>query len=278
MILDGKIVKEKILNDLKEKIAILNKKPSLAVIQIGNNPASDIYIKQKEKMANMIGIEFNHIKLEDTISEEEIINIINKLNNDNDINGILVQLPIPKHINTKKIQNAIDYKKDVDGLTDINIGKLAHNTESLVACTPGGIIKLLDYYNIDVIGKNVVIIGRSDLVGKPLSLLFENNDATVTLCHSKTSNLDFYTKNADILVVAVGKPNFIKKESIKEGSVIVDVGINRLEKGKICGDVDFASCKDKASYITPVPGGVGQMTVAFLGTNVYKAYILNNGK
>lgn len=278
MILDGKIVKEKILNDLKEKIAILNKKPSLAVIQIGNNLSSEIYIKQKEKMANMIGINFNHIKLDNNINEQEVINIINNLNEDENVDGILVQLPLPKHLNAKRIQNTIKYTKDVDGLNDINIGKLAHNNESLIPCTPMGIIKLLEYYNIEVSGKNVVILGRSDLVGKPLSLLLINRDATVTLCHSKTNNLDFYTKNADILIVAIGKPNFINKDNIKENSIIIDVGISKLENGKICGDVDFASCKDKAKYITPVPGGIGQMTVASLGINTYKAHTLNKGK
>ncbi len=278
MILDGKIVKEKVLNELKEKISSLNVKPSLTVIQVGNNSASEIYIKQKEKMANMVGINFNHLLFEETIKEEEIINIINDLNNDENVDGILVQLPLPKHISARNIQNAIKYTKDVDGLTDINIGKLAHNNESLTACTPTGIIKLLEYYNIEVTGKNVVVVGRSDLVGKPLSLLLTSRDATVTLCHSKTNNLEFYTKNADILVVAIGKPNFIKKENIKEGAVIIDVGINRLENGQICGDVDFMECKDKASYMTPVPGGVGQMTVAMLGTNIYKAHLLNKSK
>ena len=278
MILDGKVVKAKLLEDLKEKINNLNEPLSLTVIQIGNIPASNVYVNQKKKMADNIGINFNHIKLDENITEDEVINIINKLNNDDSVDGILVQLPIPKHINSKKVQNAINEYKDVDGITDTNIGKLAHNRESLVACTPIGIVELLDYYNIEISGKNVVIVGRSDLVGKPLSLLFTNRDATVTLCHSKTNNLNFYTKDADILVAAVGIPNFIKKDDIKKDSIIIDVGINRLDNGKLCGDVDFDDCKDKAQYITPVPGGVGQMTVAMLGYNTYKAHILRKGK
>ena len=190
------------------------------------------------------------------------------------VDGILMQLPIPKRFNVKKIQNAILPYKDVDGLTDVNMGRLFHNEDSLVPCTPMGIIDLLDYYNIDIEGKNVVIIGRSDLVGKPLASLMINRNATVTLCHSKTINLDFYTKNADILVVAIGKPNFIKRDSVKDGAVIIDVGINRMANGMLCGDVDFDDVKDKVSYITPVPGGVGQMTVAELALNTYKAHIL----
>ena len=183
-------------------------------------------------------------------------------------------MPIPNHLNAKKIQNAILPSKDVDGLTDINMGRLSHNVDSLVPCTPMGIIDLLKYYNIDISGKNVVIVGRSDLVGKPLASLMINHDATVTLCHSKTENLSFYTKNADILVAAIGKANFIKKEDVKDGAVVVDVGINRLEDGKLHGDVFFDDVKDKVSYITPVPGGVGQMTVAELGYNTYKAHFI----
>ena len=187
-------------------------------------------------------------------------------------------MPIPKSLDTKRIQNAIMPDKDVDGLTDINMGKLVHNRESLVPCTPIGIIDLLDYYNIPIEGKNVVIIGRSDLVGKPMATLMTNRNATVTLCHSKTSNLEFYTKSADILVAAIGIPKYIKKNMVKEGAVIIDVGINRMEDNSLCGDVDFDNVKDKVSYITPVPGGVGQMTVAELAVNTYKAHILRKNK
>lgn len=277
-LLDGKEVKLKILEDLKQKLLNLNEKLGLVVIQIGNDPASDVYVRQKKKMAEDLGYNFNHINLDENVSEDEILAIIDKLNNDNMVDGILVQMPIPSTLNVKRIQNAILPYKDVDGLTDINIGKLVHNEDSLVACTPMGIIDLLDYYNIDIEGKNVVIIGRSDLVGKPLASLMINRNATVTLCHSKTINLDFYTKNADILVVAIGKPNFIKRDSVKEGAVIIDVGINRMANGMLCGDVDFDDVKDKVSYITPVPGGVGQMTVAELALNTYKAHIFRKSK
>ena len=277
-ILDGREVKLKILEDLKQKLLNLNEKLGLVVIQIGNDPASDVYVRQKKKMAEDLGYNFNHINLDENVNEDEILSIIDKLNNDNMVDGILVQMPIPSTLNVKRIQNAILPYKDVDGLTDINIGKLVHNEDSLVACTPMGIIDLLDYYNIDIEGKNVVIIGRSDLVGKPLASLMINRNATVTLCHSKTINLDFYTKNADILVVAIGKPNFIKRDSVKDGAVINDVGINRMSNGMLCGDVDFDDVKDKVSYITPVPGGVGQMTVAELALNTYKAHMLRKSK
>lgn len=273
-LLDGKVVKAKLLEDLKDKINKLDTKLGLTVIQVGEDPASSVYVRQKNKMAENLGFNFNHIKLDENIKEEELLNIIEKLNKDDNVDGILVQMPIPNHLNAKKVQNAILPCKDVDGLTDINMGRLSHNIDSLVPCTPMGIIDLLKYYNIDISGKNVVIIGRSDLVGKPLASLMTNNDATVTLCHSKTKNLSFYTKNADILVVAIGRANFIKKEDVKDGAIIVDVGINRMEDGKLCGDVLFEEVKDKASYISPVPGGVGQMTVAELGYNTYKAHII----
>lgn len=273
-LLDGKVVKAKLLEDLKDKINKLDTKLGLTVIQVGEDPASSVYVRQKNKMAENLGFNFNHIKLDENIKEEDLLNIIEKLNKDDNVDGILVQMPIPNHLNAKKVQNAILPCKDVDGLTDINMGRLSHNIDSLVPCTPMGIIELLKYYNIDISGKNVVIIGRSDLVGKPLASLMTNNDATVTLCHSKTKNLSFYTKNADILVVAIGRANFIKKEDVKDGAIIVDVGINRMEDGKLCGDVLFEEVKDKASYISPVPGGVGQMTVAELGYNTYKAHII----
>lgn len=277
-LLNGKEVKLKKLNDLKEKLKDLNTILGLTVIQIGNDSASNVYVNQKNKMANDLGYLFNHIKLDEDVKEEEVLELIDNLNNDDNVDGILVQMPIPKHLDYKKIQNAIMPYKDVDGLTDINMGKLAHNVDGLVPCTPMGIISLLSYYNIDIEGKNVVILGRSDLVGKPLASLLTNKNATVTLCHSKTNDIKFYTKNADILVVAMGKAKYITEEYIKEGSIIIDVGINRLDDGKLHGDVDFESVKDKVSYITPVPGGVGQMTVAELGENTYKAHILRKNK
>lgn len=272
-LLDGKIVKKEILGKLKEEINNLERKPGLVVIQVGNDPASKVYVGQKEKMAKQLGYEYQHIKLDENVTEEEVEEIIIKLNKDDKVDGMLVQMPLPKHLNSKKIQNLIDADKDVDGLNDLNAGKLMHNIDSLMPCTPKGIMDILDYYKITVSGKNVVIIGRSDLVGKPLAAMMLNNNATVTVCHSKTENIEKYTKRADILVVAIGKKGFITREMIKKGTVVIDVGINRVED-KLYGDVDFESVKDKVSYITPVPGGVGQMTVAELGMNVLKAYKL----
>lgn len=273
-LLNGKIVKESIINDLLEKVDKLDRQLGLTVIQVGEDPASDVYIKQKEKMANSLGYSFNHLKYDVNVPEDFLVAKIEELNKDPLIDGILVQMPLPTNLNAKRIQNTISPNKDVDGLTDINMGKLAHNVDALVACTPLGIMEMLKYYDISVQNKNVVIIGRSDLVGKPLFNLMINNNATVTLCHSKTKNLKFYTKNADVLIVAIGKPNFINKDYIKEEAVIIDVGINRINS-KLCGDVDFESVKDICSYITPVPGGVGQMTIAELARNVYNAYLLN---
>ena len=270
-LLDGKKVKKEKLEQLKEELLKLQEQVGLAVIQIGEDPASCVYVRQKEKMAESLGYYFEHIKLDENVEESDVLNLIDRLNENDKIDGILVQMPIPKHLDSKKIQNRVDYLKDVDGLTDINAGRLMHNQESLVPCTPMGIMTLLEYYGIDISGKNVTIVGRSDLVGKPLAQLMINNNATVTLCHSKTNNLSMHTKNADILVAAIGHPNMIKKEDVKEGAVIIDVGINRLSDGTLCGDVDFEDVKDKASYITPVPGGVGQMTVYELGNNTYKA-------
>jgi len=276
MILEGKTLKNEILNDLTEKVGALEVKPTLIVIQVGDDPASNVYVSQKEKMANKVGYNFIHEKLDETISEEDLINIVKKYNEDSNVDGILVQMPLPKHIDENVIQNTIDYKKDVDGLTDLNAGRLLHNKDSLVACTSSGIIELLKFYNIDIESKNVVIVGRSNLVSKPLYSLFLNANATVTMCHSKTVNLEKFTKEADILVVAVGKPKFITRDMVKENATIIDVGINRLD-GKLCGDVDYENIKDIAN-ITPVPGGVGQMTVAMLGKNVYKAYCLRRTK
>lgn len=270
-ILIGRELNKKILEDLKEQIQGEKRAPGLAVIQIGNDPASNVYVGQKEKMAKTLGFKFIHIKLDESIEESEVLSVIEKLNQDESIDGILIQMPIPKHLNAKKILNTLKPQKDVDGLTDINMEKLVRNEEGLVPCTPMGIIDLLKYYNIEITGKNVVIIGRSNLVGKPLFNLMINNNATVTLTHSKTKNLKEITKNADILVVAIGKPNFITSDYIKEGAVVIDVGINRVD-GKLYGDVNFKDVQEKASYITPVPGGVGPMTIAELGKNVWKAY------
>lgn len=277
MIMNGKEVKKEMLKGLKEKLQKLDQTLGLTVVQIGNDPASDVYVRQKSNMANEVGYHFNHIKLDGTISEIEVLNLLDSLNKDDHVHGILVQMPLPKHLNPKTIQNRIVPEKDVDGLTDINMGKLLHNLDALAPCTPMGIIDMLQYYNIEIEGKLAVVVGRSDLVGKPMMSLFLNHNATVIGCHSKTKNLKQYTSQADILVVAVGKSNFITADMVKEGAVVIDVGINRVD-GKLCGDVDYRHVQEKCSYITPVPGGVGQMTVAELGENVYKAYLLSKKK
>lgn len=272
-LLDGRKVKEVGLENLKSKLAKLDKTLTLAVIQIGNDPASNIYVSNKNKTAAKLGCNFIHIKFDETVEEKEVLEKIDELNYDEDIDGILVQMPIPKHLNETLIQNRVKSYKDVDGLTDINAGLLVHNKDSLISCTPHGILTLLNYYDIKISKKQVVIVGRSNLVGKPLINLMLNNDATVTVCHSKTENLSDITKTADILIVAVGRPNFIKEDMVKDGAVVVDVGINRVDD-KIVGDVDFDSVSKKVSAITPVPGGVGQMTILELFNNLYKAYHL----
>lgn len=275
-LLDGKVVKTMALEGLKKLVNEIERPLGLTVIQVGDNASSNIYIKQKRKMAEFLGFNFNHIKLEDDVTLEGILRIIDELNNDEEVDGILVQMPVSEHLDSKVIQNAINPLKDVDGLTDINMGKLVHKKECLVPCTALGIMELLNYYNIPVISKNVVVVGRSDLVGRPVAELLINASATVTLCHSKTKDLASITREADILVVAVGKSRLITKDMVKDGAVVIDVGINKLEDGSLCGDVDFENVKDKCSYITPVPGGVGQMTVLELGFNTYKAYLLRH--
>ena len=270
-ILDGKLVKTEILKKLKKEVEKLERKPGLAVIQVGDDPASKVYVAQKEKMAKELGYKFKYIKLDKEVSQEELEATVKKINSDKTIDGLLVQMPLPKHLDSRKVQNLIKEDKDIDGLCDINAGKLTHNVDCLMPCTPKGIMDILKHYKIDVEGKNVVIVGRSDLVGKPLASMMLNAHATVTLCHSRTKNLASITKKADILVAAVGKRGIITKEMVKHKTIVIDVGINRVD-GKIYGDVDFDSVKEKASYITPVPGGVGQMTVAELGENVLKAY------
>lgn len=277
-LLDGKVVKTMALEGLKKLVNEIERPLGLTVIQVGDNASSNIYIKQKRKMAEFLGFNFNHIKLDVDVTLEEILKIIDELNNDEEVDGILVQMPVSEHLDSKVIQNAINPLKDVDGLTDINMGKLVHKKECLVPCTALGIMELLNYYNISVISKNVVVVGRSDLVGRPVAELLINASATVTLCHSKTKDLASITRSADILIVAVGKSKLITEDMVKDGTVVIDVGINKLEDGSLCGDVDFENVKDKCSYITPVPGGVGQMTVLELGFNTYKAYLLRHKK
>ena len=274
MLLDGKALSNKIKEEIKLKTKNYLIKPTLAVIQIGNDEASNIYIKTKAKACENVGINFIHIKFEEDALEQEIINKIIELNNDNYVNGILIQLPIPKTFDTYRLLNLINKNKDVDGLTDINMGMLFKNYNNLVPCTPLGIMNLLKEYNIDIEGKHAVVVGKSNLVGKPLAMLLLQSGATVTICHSKTKNLSNFTKQADILISAVGKKDLITKDMVKENSIVIDVGMNRVD-GKLYGDVDFNNIKDIASYITPVPGGVGPMTVAMLLSNVLKNYEKN---
>ena len=274
IILDGKRVKNEILDNLKKEVLSLSEVPHLVVIQVGNNEASNIYINNKAKMAAYIGYKFTHKKYPEDISEESLITEIKKLNHDSSVHAILVQMPLPNGINSNNILNAIDSKKDVDGLTDINSGALFHKIDALYPCTPSGVMELLKYYNIDITGKHAVVVGRSNLVGKPMAIMLLNAGATVTVCHSKTINLSDHTKEADILVVATGNPHLITADMVKPGSVIIDVGINRTNDG-ITGDVDFDSVSKNVSAITPVPGGVGQMTVALLAKNILKAYKIN---
>ena len=278
IILDGKQTAKKITDELKLKVQNLDKKPSLAVIIAGNNPASEVYVKNKEKKALEIG--FNSIikKTDENITKEELLKIIKELNEDDNINAILLQLPLPKHLNEKDFLDKIDPKKDVDGFCSYNLGKLLKNDSPYaIPCTPKGIIRLLDEYNIDIESKIALVIGRSNIVGKPVSILLLNRNSTVIMTHTKTKNLENLTKTADILICAAGKKEMIKKEMIKENAVIIDVGITRDNDGKLKGDVDFNDVKEKASYITPVPGGIGPMTIAMLMENTYELYKIQKG-
>ena len=271
--IDGRDLKERKLNDLKFKLDNLGSQLGLAVLQVGEDEASKVYIRQKENAANSLGYTYIHKHFPSDVTQEEVINEIELLNNNDCIDGIIVQMPLPKHLNESDIQNTIDPLKDVDGLTYVNAGKLVQNVPGLIPCTPKGIIDILDNYEIGIEGANVVVIGRSILVGKPIATLLTNRNATVVLTHSKTKDLDSITRNADIIIAAVGKANFVTEDMVKDGAVVIDVGINRLD-GKLCGDVDYNNVKDKCSYITPVPGGVGPMTVYELMNNVYEAHVL----
>lgn len=270
-LLDGKKLKLEILDELKKEVELIDIKPTLCVIQIGDDEASNIYINQKRKMCDYIGYNFIHKKFDCEKNEEEIIEEIEKLNNDDNVDAILIQMPIPTKLNPKTLQNKVLPIKDVDGLNDTNIMNLINKKDGLFPCTACGVIELLKRYQIPIEGMDIVIVGRSFLVGTPLFFMLENQNATVTLCHSKTKNLKDKIKNADILICAVGKKHLITSDMIKENAVIVDVGINK-EDNKLYGDVDFDNCIKKASYISPVPGGVGPTTIAFLAKNILKAY------
>lgn len=269
-ILDGKKLRDEIFEELKEKIEKLSPKPSLAVILVGDDPSSKIYVNNKKKCAEKLGINSIVINYPADITEEELLNKIQELNDDKTITAILVQLPLPKHINKFKIIDAISPKKDVDGLTPYNSGKLFAGEKPYVyPCTPKGILLLLDHYGIEIEGKHAVVIGRSNLVGKPVAQMLLNRNATVTLCHSKTKNLTDITKTADILISAVGK-KVVGENMLKNNCVVIDVGIFRDETGKICGDVNFEEIEKISSFITPVPGGVGPMTIASLMLNTFE--------
>ncbi len=269
-IIDGKRISQEIKDELREKVASLKeegKEAALAVIQVGNDPASSVYVNNKKKACAYIGIESISYELPEETTEEELLALIDKLNQDDAVNGILVQLPVPAHINDDKIIQAISPKKDVDGFHPENVGNLVIGEPGFVSCTPAGIIQLLKRSGVEIAGKNCVVIGRSNIVGKPMALLMLRENATVTVAHSKTKNLKEVCKQADILIVAIGKPQFITAEYVKEGAVVIDVGIHRDENNKLCGDVKYDEVAPHTSAITPVPGGVGPMTIAMLMNN-----------
>ena len=273
-IIDGKELAKNIRLKLKDEVTELKSagiKPKLAVIMVGDDKASKVYVRNKSKACEDVEIEYEEHILPASTKMEELLELIEKLNNDATIHGILVQSPLPERLDANVAFRTISPKKDVDGFNPINVGKLSLNQDCFVSCTPFGIIKMLEAYNIPIEGAHAVIIGRSNIVGKPLAKCLLNKNATVTVCHSKTKNLKEITKQADILVAAIGKPKFVTEDMVKEGATVIDVGINRMDDGKLLGDTDFENIKDKVSYITPVPGGVGPMTIAMLMHNVVKA-------
>ena len=274
VIIDGKELARKTRSNLKIDCEELKKKgitPKLAVILVGDDKASKVYVRNKNKVCEDVGIEFEEHILEAEITQKQLIDLIEELNNRKDINGILLQSPIPAHLDINEAFRKIAPEKDVDGFNPVNVGKLSLNQDTFVSCTPYGIMKMFEEYKIDLEGKDVVIIGRSNIVGKPLIQCCLNKNATVTVCHSRTKNLKEHVKRADVVIAAIGKAKFITEDMIKDGAVVIDVGINRVEDGKLTGDVDFENVEKKVSYITPVPGGVGPMTIAMLMNNVIKA-------
>lgn len=275
-LIDGKKISSEIKDELKIKCGELSKKgivPALAVIQVGNNPASTVYVNNKKKACEAVGIKSISYTPDESITEEELLSLIDSLNENDEVNGILVQLPLPKHIDENKVIERISPKKDVDGFHPISVGNLSIGRKGFVSCTPAGIIELLKRSDIEISGKECVIVGRSNIVGKPMALLMLRENATVTIAHSKTKNLKEVCKRADILIAAIGRPKFINSEYVKDGAAVIDVGINRDENNKLCGDVDFDDVKDRVSAITPVPGGVGPMTIAMLLKNCVEAVL-----
>ena len=274
-IIDGKKVAELLRGEVAAEVHKLKTErdiiPGLAAVLVGDNPASQIYVRNKRRACEEVGIYSEEYKLPEETTEDDLLSLIEKLNRDEKIHGILVQLPLPKHINEAKIIRTVSPLKDIDGFHPENVGLLVEGNPRFIPCTPHGVIKLLDYYGIEIQGKEAVVVGRSNIVGKPVSLLLLHRHATVTVCHSRTRNLGEVTKRADILVAAIGRARMIKGDMVKEGAVVIDVGINRLDDGKLAGDVDFEGVVNKASYITPVPGGVGPMTIAMLLWNTFSS-------
>lgn len=273
-LIDGKKISQEIKDELRQTVAELKaqgKEGALAVIQVGSDPASSVYVRNKKRACEYIGIRSESYELPEQTSEDELLALIDRLNRDPKINGILCQLPVPAHMDEDKIIRAIDPAKDVDGFHAQNVGALVIGQQGFVSCTPAGIIQLLKRSGVETAGKNCVIVGRSNIVGKPMALLMLRENATVTVCHSKTKNLPEICRQADILIVAIGRPKMITAEYVKEGAVVIDVGIHRQEDGKLCGDVDFAQVEPIAGAITPVPGGVGPMTIAMLMNNCVEA-------
>lgn len=279
-LISGKEVSMKVKNEVKEKALELKAKGitvGLAVVIVGDNPASRVYVNNKKKACEEVGFTSFEYALPENTTEKELLDLVNVLNNDEKVNGILVQLPLPKQINETAVINAISPDKDVDAFHPSNVGKIMIGEYSFLPCTPAGIMELIDSTGVEVAGKSCVVIGRSNIVGKPMSMLLLHRSGTVTICHSKTKNLKEICKEADILVAAVGRPKFVTADMVKEGAVVIDVGINRLEDKTLCGDVDFEAVKEKAGYITPVPGGVGPMTIAMLMKNTLTAAMVKNG-
>lgn len=275
-IIDGKKTSKQIKDELREKVSELKEKGidiSLCVIQVGNDPASTIYVRNKKRACEYIGIKSQSYELPEETTETELLEIVDELNKSSNVNGILVQMPLPNHINEDKIIQAISPDKDVDGFHPQSVGRLSIGQKGFVSCTPAGIIQLLKRYNISIEGKECVVIGRSNIVGKPMAMLMLRENATVTVCHSRTKDLAKIASRADILIVAIGKAKFVTKEFVKDGAVVIDVGMHRNENNKLCGDVDFDDVVDKVSAITPVPGGVGPMTIAMLIYNCVEAVL-----
>lgn len=279
-IIDGKKVSAQVKQEVKNETELLKKEhsitPGLAVVIVGDDPASRVYVNNKKKACELVGFHSEEYALPAKTTQEELLDLVKTLNEKKDINGILVQLPLPKHLDDKAVIEAINPLKDVDAFHAVNVGKIMLGEYDFLPCTPAGVMEMLHYYNIEVSGKNCVVIGRSNIVGKPMGMLLLHENGTVTICHSRTKNLAEVCSRADILVAAVGKPKFVTADMVKEGAVVIDVGMDRDENGKLCGDVDFENVKDKCSYITPVPGGVGPMTIATLMKNTIKAAKIQN--